>query len=374
MNPTAKVQVIKDDQTLLLILQTLFAELKKRVRKQEFVWFPPERIKVAEGGKRKKPRISFQAESIEDRSSSAESIRLLGVTLYHLNRGESELNAECFMFDGYITSMDSVLWPLVRDLANGKLQSVEEADKELQKKVEERQTETAKSKGGGQGSVSPIQTSKLIQRISSEIKIITPEQAASVWNKPVPQNTQLRYSEQTIQECIEDNQRNGADWRLIYALGLSLREQRNIQGTDTDNQPCFYDNGWWLDGEKQNCEKKSIPYWAAQSAEPGYYLLNFNGQFGDKIWQKQNELIAQLGPNFTRAPETIVAEACLSTFLLTNERLLKNWYHWGSFLGSGRGRVGVGEFGSGGFGVRSVSPIYSDSFLRVVLARKFLDA
>lgn len=358
-----------DDKILLLIFQTLLSALKEYVNKGQFVWFPPEAISVSEDDE---PKVSFQAEQEYDEKELTlfEAVRLLGVTLYHLNRGESELNAECFIFDGYIRPMNSPLWPLVRDLANGKPKSIEEVeerikDKELQKKVKEEQS-VSKVRSG----VKSRNEQGIIQRVGSEIKIITSEQAAQLWNVFIPQNIQLHYSEQTIQECIEANQR-GENWRLVYTLGLSLRQQRDIRGTDKENQPCFYNNDWWLDEEKQRCAKKNMAYWAAQIAEPNYYLLDFNGRFGSKNWNQQEELITQLGPKFERAHETIIAEACFSTFLAANERLLEDWWHWGLLTDSAGYRVYVGSFDPDGLNVHRHWPDYSVSRLRVSVARKF---
>ena len=196
-------------------------------------------------------------------------------------------------------------------------------------------------------------------------KIITLAQATAAWpGVEVPVTVPIRYSAETLQECACENRENGTDWRLVYVHGLSLREQRDQIGTNRNHQPCFYNNDWWLQ-EKEG-------EWANFKPESGYFLIDFNGRFGSTAWKKQEKKIAELGHQFERAHETVVAEAILSVFKTTRERLLESWYHWGKSLASVGRRVVVGCFDRDGLSVYSCHPDWDGrGYLRVCLLRKF---
>ncbi len=198
-------------------------------------------------------------------------------------------------------------------------------------------------------------------------KVITLAQALSAWpgvEIDVSVTVPIRYSMETLQECARENQEKGTDWRLVYIHGFSLRQQRERLGTNRDHQPCFYDNNWWLQGKEDK--------WANFKPESGYYLVDFNGRFGLTSWKKQEKKIAELGDQFERAHETVIAEAVFSIFKITQERLLENWYHWGQALGSAGVRVPVGRFDRGGLIVVGCRPVWcGDDGLRVCLLRKF---
>lgn len=176
-------------------------------------------------------------------------------------------------------------------------------------------------------------------------------------------NQAIRYTEDILRGCAENNKAGHTDFRLVYLTGLSLRELREKIGVDKANQPCAYNNDWWL---------KDVEYrWATEKPESGYFLIDFNGRFPHTRWEVQEQEIGKLA-NYKRAHEAHVAEAIVTIFKITGERLLENWDHWGRRLGSGGYRVCVGYFDTGGLGVRSGPPsvgAYDD--LRVCLLRKF---
>ncbi|MEK7612197.1 MAG: hypothetical protein AAB407_02555 [Patescibacteria group bacterium] len=177
-------------------------------------------------------------------------------------------------------------------------------------------------------------------------------------------NRRIRYSEMTLRECAEQNRDGDADWRLTYCFGFSLRELRDQIGTDPKSQPCCYSNDWWL--------KKQEDEWATAKPETGYYLVDFNGRFARTSWNNQEREIAKLGGQFFRTPEAVIAEAITTIFQVHKERLLEEWYHWGSSLGSGGGRVFVGLFVQKGWDLYGGLPDYdSDGDLRVCIAQKF---
>ena len=203
-------------------------------------------------------------------------------------------------------------------------------------------------------------------RILGSGKVLSTEQATKAWGLPKPGETLIRYSEEDLREAAEEN-KTGADWRLVYFSGQSLREQHAKRGDNPESQPCFYKSwDWWLKSKEDE--------WANRKPVPGYYLLDFRGRFGRTSWDRQNEEIVKLGSNFERTHEAVVTEAAMSFFMTTGERLLGDFYHWGPSETSNGLRVRVGCFDENGWCVGSYrNPGYvgSDSSLRVCLSRKF---
>jgi len=355
---------IKTDKELLVVFRVLLGELRAGIKQGRRIIFPPGGIVLPED-KEISGKKHFRFEPVEDRDiDTKEVLRQLGVTLYHLSTGRSEHNRESYILDGYQRPLKSRLWPVISALLNGEVETAE--------KVEEMLTDKDLLKAVAENNHNPGETTTanhnessedLLVKLSGEIKVVNADQTAQAWQVPVPENVRLRYSEATIRECIEAN-RQGEDWRLVYILGLSLREQRDKQGVDQNSQPCFYNNDWWLESKEDS--------WAKHKPEPGYYLVNFNGKHANKNWQDQENGITALGERFERCHETVFGEAIVSVYLTGGgERIAENWYHWGLSLGSDRNRVFVGVFDSVGFHVGLASPDYSHSILRVCVARKF---
>lgn len=185
----------------------------------------------------------------------------------------------------------------------------------------------------------------------------------NTWSITMPEVEPIMpFSEEILKQCAEENKK-GADWRLVYVNGFSLRKQEEIRGRNRKNQPCFDpDYIWWLEPQQTS--------WAIQLVEAGYRLLNFEKNLYSMNWQTQESEIAKLGEKFERAEEQAVVEACLTIFMIKKKRLLKDWYHWGRFQASGSGRVLVGRVAQGGFVVGYSWDDFCDSSLGVVLSRK----
>jgi hypothetical protein len=310
--------------------------------------------------------INFSFEGEEADIDAEESLRMLGVTLYHLVTGKSELTHESFLLDGYRRSLNSTLWPIILLLLRKEEQDIDRIEEMItaidpkEMKAEIEPPKVAPSAGTGKTKTAD----DIIRGLAGEkIKIIDHAGVANFWGITVPQDIQIRYNEETLRESIQANQ-NGEQWALAFYSGMSLRQMRDKKGTNRNNQPCFYNNDWWLQGSEDS--------WATRNLEPGYYLLNFNGKFASKKWADQESLTTALGPMYERAHENVVSEAAISNFGVHNgERLLENWYHWGKETDSGGGRVFVGGFDSDGFRVSRFSPGDSNDRLRVVVFRKF---
>lgn len=200
--------------------------------------------------------------------------------------------------------------------------------------------------------------------IFGKSKDIIAEQTSRVWGVETPKDIPVRYSEKTLRQCAEENKLGIADWRIIYYLGQSLREQREKRSIDQKCQPCFYSNDWWLKSEEDN--------WATKKMEAGYYLINFVGQCSNMTWDQQETEIAKLGDKYERCHEAIFSEAILTIFMVNNgERIAEKWYHWGVSVASIGILVCVGILGAGGLDVYSYWTDYSNRNLRVALVRKF---
>jgi hypothetical protein len=372
-------RLIASDEELLIVFGILFAALKEGFKNGKSFVFPADKFmlpeeKVEVNDKKKflmkktgERLTNFSYETEEANIDREETLRLLGVTLYHLIAGKSELTHESFLLDGYRSPIKSSLWPVIAILLNGKEINVEK----IEEMVNEIKPDDIKSNIQPPQFASNVAAGKvktaddIIRELANEkIEIIGHESVANFWGVAIPKDIRIRYSEETLRESIQANQ-NGEQWALAYYTGQSLRQMRKKRGINRKNQPCFYDKNWWL----ENIENS----WATKTLEPGYYLLNYNGKFASKTWPDQEGLITELGPMYERAHEFVVGETILSNFNIHNgESLLENWYHWGrEETGTLGDRVIIGRFDSNGLEVSYWSPGDLRSPLRVVIFRKF---
>lgn len=206
--------------------------------------------------------------------------------------------------------------------------------------------------------------------ILGESKVVTAQQAYKAFGRTylADQATEavshsIRYTEETLRECAVLNRSGQADWRLVYGLPFSLRQQREVIGVDTSNQPCFYSNDWWL-GDKEDA-------WAKSQPEAGYYLIDFKGRFNRTNWNDQNVRISEMGDAYEIADERVFSQALISIFKTHEERLHTGTYHWGRIEDSVGDRVFVGGFDYGGLRVYGVRPSGDGGDLCVCVARKF---
>lgn len=197
--------------------------------------------------------------------------------------------------------------------------------------------------------------------ILGEGKVLTAAQAAKAQGREAPEDAPIRWSEETLRLRAGSNGRGETDWRVVYEFGASLRESREQFGTDRNCQPCFHkENTWWF--------RSAEDEWAKFRPDGRYYLIDLNGRFDMLNWQRQEERIRKLGPQFRRAHEAVITEAAFLIFKVTGERLLETWYHWGRSLDSLGNRVLVGDFCPGGWHVGGRSPGWDDDTdLRVCL-------
>lgn len=216
----------------------------------------------------------------------------------------------------------------------------------------------------GDGVVKTVLTTQDEERaiaILGKARVVTLGEVTQKWRRALSEIPSVPFSEEVLGQCAKENEAGDADWRLVYVLGLSLREQRELRGTD-NCKPCFNTDTWWLE--------KSEDSWATKGVEPGYRLLNFKLQFRSMNWKEQRKAIAKFCRNDKRAEEQAVSEAILSVFMVTGECLLKLSYHWGISQDFADFRVLVGRFVSFDLVVSHCWPNNSSFDIGVVLARK----
>lgn len=420
-------RLIGTDEELMAVLRVLLSEYRERTKAGQAVIFLPwkfvlarEKIEVKDRQKSLMKKtgekvINFSFEGEEADIDAEESLRMLGVTLYHLVTGKSELTHESFLLDGYRRSVNSSLWPIVQLLLGKKEQDIDK----IEAMIDAIGPEEMKADIEPSHVTTPAGTSRaksvddITRWLASEgVRIIDHEDAANFWGMVVSQELRIRYREETLREAIQAN-RNGERWALAYYSGLSLRQMRDKKGVSQSSQPCFWNTDWWVQGREDS--------WATRNLEPGYYLLNFKGKFANKQWAVQENMISALGAMYERAHETIVSETVISNFgIHGGERLMESWDHWGketdqgsmssplgpmyerahetivsktviSNFGSHGGgrlvehwnqwgkktdvvggwRICVGHFGSDGWVVCGSPPGRSHASLRVVIFRKF---
>ena len=204
--------------------------------------------------------------------------------------------------------------------------------------------------------------------ILGENKVITAQQAYTAFKRTFVADQAvdavrhlIRYSEETLRECAVLNRFGDRDWRLVYGIPFSLRQQREIVGVDMTNQPCFYDNDWWLDERQEE--------WATSQPTAGYYLIDFKCRFEHTHWLDQENRIFEMGDVYERADERVFSQALISIFQTHNERLHERTYHWGRMETVDRVRVFVGHFGSTGIEVTGGSTTSDNN--GCCIARKF---
>lgn len=173
------------------------------------------------------------------------------------------------------------------------------------------------------------------------------------------------YDNETLRDFAILNKYGYADWRLVFGLPLSFREQHDIIGTTPKSQPYFaIDNDWWLN----ECEG----VWAESQPEAGYYLIDFLARFSRDTWEDQDIKIVEMGPNFERADERVFSQALISIFKTRGgERLHPETFHWGRIKTSDGGLVLVNGFNPEcGLGIIRLPQFVSTCSAVVCVSRK----
>ncbi len=203
-------------------------------------------------------------------------------------------------------------------------------------------------------------------KVLGKEKVVTTGQSGKFWKRDAPTGLPILLTESELAAMAEQNKAGAADWRVVFVLGMSLREQFALRGDDPAAKPCFYKEwDWWRKPEQDG--------WALRRpGGAGYAVLDVRKRLHGMAIVTQDSELAKLGPEFFRADECDVTEAAFSVFGVHNELLLPGWYHWGSSVTTNRCRVCVGIHDDSGWGVDSVHPDGVRDDIGMVVARKFL--
>ena len=169
-------------------------------------------------------------------------------------------------------------------------------------------------------------------------KVVTAIQAHKAWGRESPgeEVSVVGLREGILQSAADTNKTGATDFRLVYCLGISLRDQREFLGVDLKKLPCYSEEDWWLAETEDS--------WATRNPACGYRLLDFRLRFGGLGWNVAEDEIARLGADYSRADEVIVAEACSSVSQVHDKRLLAFEVHAGATADSKGDIVSVGLF------------------------------
>ena len=181
--------------------------------------------------------------------------------------------------------------------------------------------------------------------ILGKSKVVTANKVTQKWGGRIPKSLSIPFSEDVLRQCAHENTNGQADWRLIYTLGLSMRDLWRRRGIDLNKQPCFGAITWWL--PKSDCSYGTEPElpWVTKEKEADYKLLNFKLQFTNMNWDEQTKAIADLGEKYDRALERDVAETFFTCFMAKGEDLFGLKAHWGPSLSPHGYRVYLGGQG-----------------------------
>jgi len=120
---------IKNDQEFLIIALTLLTEITNGLNEKKCLVFTPDNVQLPET-KEVGQAEDFAFEGKVQDITIQECLRLYGVILYHLAKGQSEYTHEAYHadpVDAYLNlSFESALWPMIASLVKGEVQTAEQ--------------------------------------------------------------------------------------------------------------------------------------------------------------------------------------------------------------------------------------------------------
>ena len=157
------------------------------------------------------------------------------------------------------------------------------------------------------------------------------------------------YSEATLQACKDTHV-------LVAVFPLSVLE---IRGKVERSLFCSHEDAWY--NKQAFAKDKGEVHWQLVRKTPVENSTN-------KTWQDQQALLAK---NEETPTAQVMTYTIIGHYLATGVRLLENVYVRCSSVGSGGGRVSVGDFDSRGLDIRSYSDNSRFDDLVLSSARKF---
>jgi hypothetical protein len=166
--------------------------------------------------------------------------------------------------------------------------------------------------------------------------ILTPTEASKFWgvkaSKPATEN--LRYNFRTMRFCSRRLFFN--DWRIVYALPLSFREQLNILKKKKIKQKNLdiFEHLWWSRKDRES-------FWVDSKPEEGYYLIDIYPRFQSSNWHHQQEKVQSLGSKFDRADERVYTQLILTAANIYGLGYPQRISHWGHITTFGGFKINV---------------------------------
>lgn len=177
----------------------------------------------------------------------------------------------------------------------------------------------------------------LAKEIFGSFKVISKQEAEEFWKvKSNPSISEtLRYNFTTLRTHARECRQN--DWRIIYALPISFRQQFQILSKKSDPETLrIYEHYWWSRREIQS-------FWVDSKPEEGYYLIDIYPRYHSSSWFFQQERVDALGAKFERADERVYSQLVLAVGNIHGLGYLQKVDHWGSISTAGECKVSVLE-------------------------------
>lgn len=174
---------------------------------------------------------------------------------------------------------------------------------------------------------------KTAREILGKNKVFSADVVAKVWDKNKLQEKIIPFHAETLEWCVAENAAAKADWRLVYNLGQSMTEMFAKRGEGGKGQPCFHPTYNFypaLFQELNHMDKyyADVSPWIVKEIKADYRLIDFKPRFKRMLFDEQERCIRGLGEKFFRTSASVFAEAVMSIFLLSGERIAENWHHW----------------------------------------------
>lgn len=174
---------------------------------------------------------------------------------------------------------------------------------------------------------------KTAKEILGKEKVFPADAVAKAWDMKKVHEKLIPFRVETLELCAAENAAAKADWRLVYDLGQAMTEMFLKRGEGGNGQPCFHPT--YNLYPKLFYELNHMhPYyadrspWIAEVRKSSYQLIDFKPKFKKMPFADQERCISGLGGKFFRTEAPVFAEAIMSVFMLSGERIAENWYHW----------------------------------------------
>lgn len=167
------------------------------------------------------------------------------------------------------------------------------------------------------------------------------------------------YSLRTLEDTEMLNRVGGNDWRLVYVTGASLLAQYGALNGGGFSVSSEWSREWL--NRKEDA-------WTGRSSPTRFALIDFNGRWKSTEYEEQEERIRKMGAEFSRTPESYIAEAVFGFWKKAGLSLMDGWTHWGPSVNAEGGHFCVWG-GRGTIALERATTIRSGTRRRVCVMR-----